>query len=62
MGKKCTKVEKKARVEELADMIVKGYSQRELNRHVVMDGDCPKIQLCFTSAKPETLLRPIWLI
>ena len=35
MGKKCTKVEKKARVEELADLIVKGYSQRELNRHVV---------------------------
>ena len=35
MGKKCTKVEKKARIEELADMIVKGYSQRELNRHVV---------------------------
>ena len=34
MGKKCTKVEKKARVEELADMIVKGYSQRELKRHV----------------------------
>ncbi len=34
MGKKCTKLEKKARVEELADMIVKGYSQRELNRHV----------------------------
>ncbi|MDB4337844.1 hypothetical protein N9997_00685 [Synechococcus sp. AH-603-L18] len=34
MGKKCTKVEKKARVEELADMIVKGYSQRELSRHV----------------------------
>jgi hypothetical protein len=34
MGKKCTKVEKKARVEELADLIVKGYSQRELSRHV----------------------------
>ena len=34
MGKKCTKVEKKARVEELADMIVKGYSQRELRMHV----------------------------
>ena len=34
MGKKCTKVEKKARFEELADMIVKGYSQRELKRHV----------------------------
>ena len=34
MGKKCTKVEKKARVEELADMIVKGYSKRELKRHV----------------------------
>ena len=34
MGKKCTKVEKKARVEELADMIVKGYSQREMIRHV----------------------------
>ena len=34
MGKKCTKVEKKARVEELADMIVKGYSQREMVRHV----------------------------
>ena len=34
MGKKCTKVEKKARVEELADLIVKGYSQRELKRHV----------------------------
>ena len=35
MAKKCTKAEKKARVEELADLIVKGYSQRELNRHVV---------------------------
>lgn len=34
MARKCTKAEKKARVEELADMIVKGYSQRELNRHV----------------------------
>ncbi len=34
MGKKCTKVEKKARVDELADLIVKGYSQRELSRHV----------------------------
>ena len=34
MGKKCTKVEKKARVEELAEMIVKGYSQRELRMHV----------------------------
>jgi hypothetical protein len=34
MGKKCTKVEKKARVEELADLIVQGYSQRELKRHV----------------------------
>ena len=34
MGKKCTKAEKKARVEELADLIVKGYSQRELKRHV----------------------------
>ena len=34
MGKKCTKLEKKARVEELADMVVKGYSQREMNRHV----------------------------
>ena len=34
MGKKCTKYEKKARVEELADLIVKGYSQRELKRHV----------------------------
>ena len=34
MGKKCTKVEKKARIEELADLIVKGYSQRELSRHV----------------------------
>ena len=27
-------VEKKARIEELADLIVKGYSQRELKRHV----------------------------
>ena len=34
MAKKCTKAEKKARVEELADLIVKGYSQRELKRHV----------------------------
>ena len=34
MGKKCTKVEKKARIEELADLIVKGYSQREMVRHV----------------------------
>lgn len=35
MAKKATKLEKKARVEELADMVVKGYSQRELNRHVM---------------------------
>lgn len=34
MAKKATKLEKKARVEELADLIVKGYSQRELIRHV----------------------------
>ena len=34
MAKKCTKAEKKARVEEFADLIVKGYSQRELIRHV----------------------------
>ena len=34
MGKKCTKFEQKARVEELADLIVKGYSQCELKRHV----------------------------
>ena len=34
MGKKCPKVEKEARVEELAEMVVKGYSQRELKRHV----------------------------
>ena len=34
MSRKCTKLEKKARVEELADLIVKGYSQRELKRHV----------------------------
>lgn len=34
MGRKCTKKEKTARTEELADMIVKGYSQRELMRHV----------------------------
>ncbi len=34
MSRKSTKVEKKARVEELADLIVKGYSQRELKRHV----------------------------
>ena len=34
MGKKCTSAEKKARVEELADMVVKGFSQRELMRHV----------------------------
>ena len=34
MGKKCTKVEKKARVNKLADIIVKDYSQRELSRHV----------------------------
>ena len=34
MAKKCTKIEKKARVEELANLIVDGYSQRELKRHV----------------------------
>ena len=35
MGKKnCTPAEKKARVEELADMVVKGFSQREMMRHV----------------------------
>ena len=34
MGRKCTKKEKIARVEELADLIVKGYSQREMIRHV----------------------------
>ena len=34
MGRKATKAEKKARVEELADLIVKGYSQREMVRHV----------------------------
>ena len=34
MGKKCTKVEKKARVEELANLIVKGLSQRQLMHHV----------------------------
>ena len=34
MAKNCTMVEKKARIEELADLIVKGYSQRELKRHV----------------------------
>ena len=32
--KKCSKQEKIARVEQLADFIVKGYSQRELMRHV----------------------------
>ena len=34
MGKKCTKAEKTARVEELADLIVKGLSQRQLMHHV----------------------------
>ena len=34
MVKKCTKAEKKARVEELADLIVKGNSQRWLQHHV----------------------------
>jgi ribosome-binding protein aMBF1 (putative translation factor) len=34
MGRKATKAEKKARVEELADMVVKGYSQREMVRHI----------------------------
>ena len=34
MPKKCSSKEKRARVEELADMVVKGYSQRELIRHV----------------------------
>ncbi len=33
-GKKCTAAEKKARLEALADLIVKGYSQRKLIRHV----------------------------
>ena len=43
MAKKCTKAEKKARVEELADLIVKGYSQREMVRHITATwglGDC----------------------
>ncbi len=31
-GKRCSKEEKKARLDELADLIVKGYSQRELMR------------------------------
>ncbi len=31
---RCTQKEKKRRVEELADMVVNGYSQRELIRHV----------------------------
>ena len=34
MGKKCTKSEKTARVEELANLIVKGLSQRMLIHHV----------------------------
>ena len=34
MGKKCTKAEKTARVEELANLIVKGLSQRQLMHHV----------------------------
>ena len=34
MGKKCTKAEKSARVEELANLIVKGLSQRQLMHHV----------------------------
>ena len=33
-GKKCTKAEKTARVEELANLIVKGLSQRQLMLHV----------------------------
>ena len=35
MAKKCTKREKSRRVEELADLIVKGHSQRWLNHYVV---------------------------
>ena len=34
MGKRASQKEKIARREELADMIVKGFSQRELMRHV----------------------------
>ena len=34
MAKKCTKAEKTARVEEVANLIVKGLSQRQLMHHV----------------------------
>jgi hypothetical protein len=34
MGRKATKAEVTQRVEELAEMVIKGYSQRELMRHV----------------------------
>ena len=32
--KKCTQAEKKRRIEEIADMIIAGYSQRHLIKHV----------------------------
>ena len=34
MAAKCTKKEKLRRIDELADMIVKGHSQRQLMKHV----------------------------
>ena len=34
MGKRCSKKEKRRRVDELADLIVKGNSQRWLQHHV----------------------------
>ena len=34
MGRRCSKIEKQRRVDELADLIVKGLSQRMLIHHV----------------------------
>ena len=59
MGKKCTKVEKKARIEELADLIVKGYSQRELSRHVQELWGLSDDSALNTSVKPVTSSKVI---
>ena len=63
MGKKCTKVEKKARVEELAEMVVKGYSQRELRMHDRhqwgLSDDTALIYICEARALVTTDLKDL---
>ncbi len=44
MGKKCTRAEKTARIEALADLIVKGLSQRQLMRHVTESWGLSSVQ------------------